>query len=167
MSSSAIWFLWWMVISDLQLGVLSFGEIKHKLLKDLSGPSPLVNLFFKTKTEKITVVQYQNEKRRLGRRPKTYSCSATFKQIYLPNPLCTVLCLSLSVLWYSGTLVLWALGSGLWALVLWYSGTLVLWYSGTLVLWYSGTLALWHFGTLALWHSGTLVLWYLHGTCIA
>ena len=149
-----------MVISDLQLGVLSFGEIKHKLLKDLSGPSPLVNLFFKTKTEKITVVQYQNEKRRLGRRPKTYSCSATFKQIYLPNPLCTVLCLSLSlctlVLWYSG-----ALGSGLWALVLWYSGTLVLWYSGTLVLWYSGTLALWHFGTLALWHSGTLVLWYL------
>ena len=79
-----------MVISDLQLGVLSFGEIKHKLLKDLSGPSPLVNLFFKTKTEKITVVQYQNEKRRLGRRPKTYSCSATFKQIYLPNPLCTL-----------------------------------------------------------------------------
>ena len=79
-----------MVISDLQLGVLSFGEIKHKLLKDLSGPSPLVNLFFKTKTEKITVVQYQNEKRRLGRRPKTNSCSATFKQIYLPNPLCTL-----------------------------------------------------------------------------
>ena len=33
-----------MVVSDLQLGVLSFGEIKHKLLKDLSGPSPLVNL---------------------------------------------------------------------------------------------------------------------------
>ena len=33
-----------MVISDLQLGVLSFGEIKHKLLKDLSGQSPLVNL---------------------------------------------------------------------------------------------------------------------------
>ena len=79
-----------MVISDLQLGVLSFGEIKHKLLKDLSGPSPLVNLFFKTITKKITVVQYQNEKRRLGRRPKTYSCSATFKQIYLPNPLCTL-----------------------------------------------------------------------------
>ena len=150
-----------MVVSDLQLGVLSFGEIKHKLLKDLSGPSPLVNLFFKTKTEKITVVQYQNEKRRLGRRPKTYSCSATFKQIYLPNPLCTVLCLSLSVLWYSGTLVLWALGSGLWCsgtLVLWYFGTLVLWYFGTLVLWHSGTLALWHFGTLALWYFGTLVL---------
>ena len=145
-----------MVISDLQLGVLSFGEIKHKLLKDLSGPSPLVNLFFKTKTEKITVVQYQNEKRRLGRRPKTYSCSATFKQIYLPNPLCTVLCLSLSVLWYSGTLVLWALGSGLWALVLWYSGTLVLWYSGTFVLWYFGTLVFWYTGTLVFWYSGTL-----------
>ena len=65
---------------------------------------------------------------------------------------------SVSLSLYSGTLVLWC--SGLWALVLWYSGTLVLWYSGTLVLWYSGTLALWHFGTLALWHFGTLVLWY-------
>ena len=72
-----------MVISDLQLGVLSFGEIKHKLLKDLSGQSPLVNLFFKTKTENITVVQYQNEKKRLGRRPKTNSCSATFKLWYI------------------------------------------------------------------------------------
>ena len=39
------------------------------MLKDLSGPSPLVNLFFKTKTKKITVVQYQNEKRRMERRP--------------------------------------------------------------------------------------------------
>ena len=28
---------WWMVIFDLQLGVLSFGEIKHELLNDLSG----------------------------------------------------------------------------------------------------------------------------------
>ena len=58
-----------MVISDLQLGVLSFGEIKHKLLKDLSGQSPLVNLFFKTKTKKITVVLYQKE--------NFNSCSAT------------------------------------------------------------------------------------------
>ena len=48
------------------------GKKKHKLLKDLSGHSPLVNLFYKTKTKKITVVQYQNEKRREGvrlRRP--------------------------------------------------------------------------------------------------
>ena len=131
-----------MVISDLQLGVLSFGEIKHKLLKDLSGQSPLVNLFFKTKTENITVVQYQNEKKRLGRRPKTNSCSATFKQVYLPILLCTVLCLFLSVLWYSG-----ALGSG----------APVLRYSGTLVLWYSGTPALWHSGTLVLRYSGTKI----------
>ena len=61
-----------MVISGLQFGVLGFGKVKHKLLKDLSGHSPLVNLFYKTKTKKITVVQYQNEKRREGvrlRRP--------------------------------------------------------------------------------------------------
>jgi len=47
------------------------GKKIRKLLKDLSGPSPLVNLFFKTKTKKITVVQYQNEneKRRRERRP--------------------------------------------------------------------------------------------------
>ena len=137
-----------MVISDLQLGVLSFGEIKHKLLKDLSGQSPLVNLFFKTKTENITVVQYQHEKKKLGRRPKTNSCSATFKQVYLPILLCTVLCLFLSVLWYSGTLVFWCSG-------LWCSGTPVLWYFGTLVLRYSGTLALWHSGTPVLRYSGT------------
>ena len=58
-----------MVISDLQLGVLDFGKVKHKWLKDLSGHSPLVNLFSKTITKKITVVQYQNEKRRRERRP--------------------------------------------------------------------------------------------------
>ena len=74
---------------------------KTQMLKDLSGPSPLVNLFFKTKTKKITFVQYQNEKRRMERRPiktpphtssypKTNGCSATVKQIYLPNPLCTL-----------------------------------------------------------------------------
>ena len=51
-----------MVISGLQFGVLGFGKVKHKLLKDLSGHSPLVNLFSKTITKKITVVQYQNEK---------------------------------------------------------------------------------------------------------
>ena len=39
-------------------------ENRTQMLKDLSGPSPLVNLFFKTITKKITVVQYQNEKRR-------------------------------------------------------------------------------------------------------
>ena len=39
-----------------------FGKVKLYLLKDLSGPSPLVNLFFKTKTKKITVVLYQKEK---------------------------------------------------------------------------------------------------------
>ena len=80
------------------------GKKIRKLLKDLSGPSPLVNLFFKTKTKKITVVQYQNEneKRRRERRPiktppmpssypKTNSCSATVnKSIYRPNPLCTL-----------------------------------------------------------------------------
>ena len=42
---------------------------KRQMLKDLLGHSPLINLFFKTITKKITVVQYQNEKRRRERRP--------------------------------------------------------------------------------------------------
>ena len=55
-----------MVIGDILFCVLEYFFLGNKtqMLKDLSGHSPLVNLFFKTITKKITVVQYQNEKRR-------------------------------------------------------------------------------------------------------
>ena len=38
---------WWYLVCSLEY---FFWEIKHWLLKDLAGQSPLVNLFYKTKT---------------------------------------------------------------------------------------------------------------------